>query len=488
MARVKHLLAVTLVVLACLVAPAYAEAPAATRQAAPSSFDVPVLAQPVNDLANVIDPASAAAMDQMIRSLQASTGDSVIVASVKTFAPYGTIDEYAVKLYERAGIGAKGKDNGVLILVAVDDRRARIEVGYGLEGFLTDGFSGDVIRSAMLPAFRRGAYGEGLLDATTQVVSRIARERNVTVTNLPAPRPERRVSGQFGGAAIVKLIFFVLVLLFIMGRNSSKGGRGGGGGSGLLGIVLGQMLANSGRRGGGWSGGDLAAVVLAAAGLVVSAADALAAAARPAAGRGMDSMVILNMRSTVMKLMTRFGAAVAVVVISAALSGCSYNKFTAQEQSIKSSWSEVENQLQRRHDLIPNLVETTKGFAEQEKAVFNSIAEARSKMAGAQTPADKMAAGNAESSAIGRLLVVVENYPVLKSDQVFMRLMDDLSGTENRLAVSRMRYNEQVQAYNTLRKSFPANMTGKVFGFQAEYPYFAAPDDAKTAPKVNFGK
>jgi LemA protein len=188
-----------------------------------------------------------------------------------------------------------------------------------------------------------------------------------------------------------------------------------------------------------------------------------------------------------MKRMTRFGAAVAIVVIGAVLSGCSYNKFQAQEQSIKSSWSEVENQLQRRHDLIPNLVETTKGFATQERTVFENIAEARAKMSGAQTPADKIAAGNAESSAISRLLLVVENYPTLKSDQTFMRLMDELSGTENRLAVARMRYNEQVQAYNTLRKSFPSNMTGKVFGFQLEYPYFAAPDDAKAAPKVDFG-
>ena len=189
-----------------------------------------------------------------------------------------------------------------------------------------------------------------------------------------------------------------------------------------------------------------------------------------------------------MTRMTRLGLAAAIVVIGAALSGCSYNKFTAQEQAIKGSWSEVENQLQRRHDLVPNLVETTKGFAAQERAVFDGIAQARAKMAGAQTPADKIAAGNAESSALARLLVVVENYPLLKSDQTFMRLMDELSGTESRLAVARMRYNEQVQAYNTLRKSFPANMTGKIFGFQAEYPYFAAPNDAKTAPKVDFGK
>jgi LemA protein len=185
----------------------------------------------------------------------------------------------------------------------------------------------------------------------------------------------------------------------------------------------------------------------------------------------------------------RKSAGVAAALLAAVmLSGCSYNKFTAQEQAIKGSWSEVENQLQRRHDLIPNLVETTKGFAAQERAVFQGIADARAKMAGAQTPADKIAAGNAESSALARLLVVVENYPQLKSDATFMRLMDELSGTENRLAVSRMRYNEQVQAYNTLRHSFPSNMTGKVFGFKDEYPYFAAPEDAKAAPKVDFGK
>ena len=181
------------------------------------------------------------------------------------------------------------------------------------------------------------------------------------------------------------------------------------------------------------------------------------------------------------------GLAVALFA-SVMLSGCSYNKFTAAEQSIKSSWSEVENQLQRRHDLIPNLVETTKGFAAQEASVFGAIADARAKMAGAQTPSDKIAAGNAESSALSRLLVVVENYPQLKSDATFMRLMDELSGTENRLAVSRMRYNEQVQGYNTLRNSFPSNLTGKIFGFKSEYPYFEAPAEAKAAPKVDFGK
>lgn len=239
--------AASVVAFVCLGSPALARAQ-----------ELPVLTQPVNDLANVIDASSAAAMDRMIRSLQTATGDSVIVASVKTFAPYATIEEYAVKLYERAGIGAKGKDNGVLILVAVDDRRARIEVGYGLEGFLTDGFSGDVIRTAMLPAFRRGAYGEGLLDATSQVVARIAKERNVALSDLPQPARERAPNGELRAAgSVIKLIVLILIVVFILARSSSRGGggRGGGGGSGLLGFIIGQALANAGRRGGGWNGG-----------------------------------------------------------------------------------------------------------------------------------------------------------------------------------------------------------------------------------------
>ena len=189
-----------------------------------------------------------------------------------------------------------------------------------------------------------------------------------------------------------------------------------------------------------------------------------------------------------MKVQKKLAGLAVALMATVLLSGCSYNKFTAAEQSIKSSWSEVENQLQRRHDLIPNLVETTKGFAAQEASVFQGIADARAKMAGAQTPADKIVGANAESSALGRLLVVVENYPQLKSDATFMRLMDELSGTENRITVSRKRYNEEVQGYNTLRNSFPANMTGKMFGFKTEYPYFEAPAEAQVAPKVDFGK
>ncbi len=173
------------------------------------------------------------------------------------------------------------------------------------------------------------------------------------------------------------------------------------------------------------------------------------------------------------------------ILASVAVSGCSYNRFVGQEEAIKTQWAQVENQLQRRNDLIPNLVETAKGFAQQERDVFGQIAESRAKLAGATTPEQRIAAANEQSSALARLLVVVENYPELKSNQTFARLMDELAGTENRLSVERMRYNETVQSYNTARRQFPANITAGIFGFK-EYPLFEAPDAAKQAPKVDF--
>jgi LemA protein len=180
------------------------------------------------------------------------------------------------------------------------------------------------------------------------------------------------------------------------------------------------------------------------------------------------------------------GMAAAIVLAATLAWGCSYNTFTTQEEAIKAQWSQVENQLQRRNDLIPNLVETVKGYAQQEKDVFQSVADARAKMAGASTPSEKIAAANEETSALSRLLVVVENYPQLKSNETFARLMDELAGTENRLATERMRYNERVQEYNTLRRKFPSNVTAKMFSFK-EYPYFEVPEAAKAAPKVDFG-
>jgi LemA protein len=189
-----------------------------------------------------------------------------------------------------------------------------------------------------------------------------------------------------------------------------------------------------------------------------------------------------------MKITRRLAAHCLLLGFAAlSLSGCSYNKFVSQEEAVKAQWAQVENQLQRRNDLIPNLVETVKGYATHEEAVLKEIADSRSRLLAAKSPEESIAAANQQTSALGRLLAVVENYPNLKANEQFNRLMDELSGTENRIAVERMRYNERVQEYNTSRRQFPANVTAKLFGFK-EHPFFTAPEEAKQVPKVNFSK
>ena len=188
-----------------------------------------------------------------------------------------------------------------------------------------------------------------------------------------------------------------------------------------------------------------------------------------------------------MTLMRKTAITGVLIVVAFALSGCSYNTFVGQEESIKTQWAQVENQLQRRNDLVPNLVETVKGIAQQERDVFGQIADSRAKLAGAQTTEQKIEAANEQSAALARLLVIVENYPQLRSNEQFARLMDELSGTENRIAVERMRYNERVQQYNTSRRQFPSNITAGIFGFK-EYPLFNAPPESERVPRVDFGR
>jgi LemA protein len=163
----------------------------------------------------------------------------------------------------------------------------------------------------------------------------------------------------------------------------------------------------------------------------------------------------------------------------------SYNTFVTLDETVKSSWAQVENQLQRRYDLIPNLVETVKGYAKQEKDVLIEVTNARARVGGAGKIPDKIAANNELSSALSRLLVVVEKYPDLKSNQNFLRLQDELAGTENRIAVERRRYNEAVQSYNVAVRSFPGNIVAGVFGFE-QAAFFAAPAAAKATPQVKF--
>src|SRR5256886_4779475 len=164
------------------------------------------------------------------------------------------------------------------------------------------------------------------------------------------------------------------------------------------------------------------------------------------------------------------------------------NTLVSKNEAVKAAWSQVDVVLQRRADLIPNLVETVKGFAQQEQTVFGEIAKARSALLSAQTPADKIAANSRLDSALGRLLVVVENYPQLRSNENFLRLQDELAGTENRIAVERRRYNETLQDYNTYLSLFPNNIIANMSGFSRNDAYFKTEEGARQTPKVNFDR
>jgi LemA protein len=181
-----------------------------------------------------------------------------------------------------------------------------------------------------------------------------------------------------------------------------------------------------------------------------------------------------------------------VLLVIALLFGSSFvsrrNQMAVKREAVSSAWSQVDVVLQRRADLIPNLVETVKGFAAQEQAVFGDIAKARSALLSANTPGDKIAANQKLDSALGRLLVVVENYPQLRSNENFLRLQDELAGTENRIAVERRRYNETLQDYNTYLSLFPNNLVASLSGFARNDAYFKTDEGARQAPKVNFDK
>jgi LemA protein len=183
-------------------------------------------------------------------------------------------------------------------------------------------------------------------------------------------------------------------------------------------------------------------------------------------------------------------AVLAVVLILGLIFGGMYvtrqREMVRLSEQVKSNWAQVDVVLQRRADLIPNLVETVKGFAAQEQTVFHDIAQARAALLGAHSPEDKIAANRQLDGALGRLLLVVENYPQLKSNENFLRLQDELAGTENRIAVERKRYNDSVQAYNTYIGQFPNNIFARWAGFQRNNAYFEASLASREAPKVQF--
>ncbi len=191
------------------------------------------------------------------------------------------------------------------------------------------------------------------------------------------------------------------------------------------------------------------------------------------------------MESNVRRLITAALIALFLVVLPYSYIKAQYNTLVQMEEQVRAAWAQVENQLQRRYDLIPNYVETVRGYATHEREVFLKVTEARSKVAQAKTIEEKIQSNQELSSALARLLVVVERYPDLKANENFIRLQDELAGTENRIAVERRRYNEAVRAYNTKMRSFPTNLFASFFGFQRAQ-FFEIGPEAREAPKVKF--
>ncbi len=183
--------------------------------------------------------------------------------------------------------------------------------------------------------------------------------------------------------------------------------------------------------------------------------------------------------------MKRRTVRVTMLALLLAVPGCGYNNMVAMKEQVDAAWAQVENQLQRRNDLIPNLVEVTKGYATHEREIFERVAEARSKLIAAGTREGKIQAAEEVGSALGRLLAIAERYPDLKANTQFSRLSDELAGTENRIATERRRYNEAVREYNSYIKKFPQMLVARSFGFK-EQAYFEAPKEAQQVPKVQF--
>jgi LemA protein len=173
-------------------------------------------------------------------------------------------------------------------------------------------------------------------------------------------------------------------------------------------------------------------------------------------------------------------------VLALTLGGCGYNEMVRMKEAVDSAWAQVQNQLQRRNDLIPNLVEVTKGYATHEKEIFESVANARARLLGAGSREEQIEAANQLSGALGRLLAIAENYPQLKANEQFARLSDELAGTENRIAVERKRYNDTVQVYNTYVRQMPQALYARIIGFGPQ-TYFEVPTSAQQVPKVDFG-
>ncbi|MBI4697591.1 MAG: LemA family protein [Nitrospirae bacterium] len=375
-----------------------------------SSAGIAVPDQPYNhvvDLAGVINGDAEANLNRYLLELEQKTTAQMVVLTIDSLESE-PLEEFSMNIaHKKWRLGQKGKDNGILLLVAVQDRKYRFETGYGLEGILPDSLTGSIGRQYLVPYFRQGNYSAGIYTGALAVIDIIASSEGVEITgmsengasrydSIPTGRgPGARVRRQVGIFDVVLGAMFFLGIIYLLIKHPR-----------LLLLFFAMNMMGGGRRS-GWGGGN--------------------------SGGG-------------------FG-------------GGSF--------------------LKRRYDLIPNLVETVKGYASHERELFEHIADARTKYFQANSVKDKIQASNQLEGVLSRLLVLQEQYPQLKANESFLKLQDSLEGTENRISVERKRYNESVQALNTYRRT----VFGRLFSALANVSaseYYEIPEAEKEAPKVKF--
>jgi LemA protein len=442
----------------------------------------------VNDFAGVMNQQDIQATESHAATIREKTGAQMAVVTVKSYEPWGSIDGYSLALAEKWGIGEKGKDTGVLLILAVSEREVKIEVGYGLEGAIPDSATGRILDAAVLPAFRANNFSGGLARGAEAIAAYITKENGIDpVLADPSAAPAvAENSGQKDGFDFVTIIlFFIVPILIFMLRiflaqrfpETSSRSRGFGSGSsfGSSGSSFGGGFGGFG--GGGFGGGG----------------SSRSFEPERIALRRVILLYerVIQEKENKMKKIIIIGI-IAVVVLGLVVAGgiglwyiSTRNDLVRLDETINQSMSEIDNQLQRRSDLIPNFVNTVKGYAAHEEEVFSNIAEARSRLMGARTVEEKSEGYNGMQSALSRLLVIAEQYPDLKANQNFIALQDELAGTENRIAVARKRYNDSVSSFNVRIRSFPGSLVAGNMGF-APHEYFEINETARQVPQVNF--
>jgi LemA protein len=351
---------------------------------------------PVNDFAGVLSSADRQTLLDIATDLEKTTSAQLAVVTIRSIEG-GNIDDFAVKLFARWGIGQKGKDNGVLLLVAMDDRAGRIEVGYGLEGALTDARAGRLLEQTLFPAFREERYGPGLIETARQIAAIARGDKTIAAA---ATRP----SAGLASAVLLTLFLSIFVSIGTFMFGAGLGSRQFG--PAVFGLFFGGMAFLF---------------------------DTLAATGVPINGAPMNSTLPFIVH------------------------------------------------------VIPNLVETVKGYAAHEKGLFEDVARLRSQWAAARTTDEKVTAASQMEAGLGRLIAVAEQYPDLKASQNFRDLQFELAGTENRIAVERQRYNDAVRLYNTAVRQFPGSIVAGYKGMTTSDAYFkTTTPEAKEPVKVKF--